>query len=293
MPRAALVSLLLLFGACDYHRIEESTRESFRFPEPGGVTVARIEVRIENGSLRVVPGVGDGVEIVVEKRARAVDERAARAALEEAAIELGQEGETVLLRSLADERGFGLGAALRTDVELRVPPSSPELVLETRDGRITLRDVSALVAAETGDGRIRASGVGGELRLRTKDGSIRVTDLDGTLDAWSGDGRVEVDGRCTRLSAVTADGSIRVSCGEGSRVDDGWQLRSLDGSITLRLPESLSAELEAVAVDGRLSVELDGFRGLKREGRVEGVLGEGGARILVTAMDGSIEIERR
>lgn len=288
-PAFCGLALAALLG-CGDMGVLESSSEDYELDVPSD---PRVEARIDDGRIEV-EGAGAGrVRVTVRKRARGLDREAARAMLESLEVRVEE-----MERGVRVESRFGgtsaLGGDVRVELVLRVPERS-ELDLRTGDGRIEVRAVEGRISTETGDGSIELDGLTGSIRARTADGSIRGAELSGSLDARTGDGRIELDGRFDALEATTGDGSIRVTAQEPAprALSAPWTLRTADGSIRLRLPRTLSAEIDASTLDGSLSIDLSGFSGERRERRLRGALGDGGAVILLTTMDGSIHVEQR
>jgi len=282
-------SLVVATIGCEHERVEESATEELRFDADGHITV---EVRVDNGRVEVVGGSPGVVDVVFTNRARAADSPGARALLENIRTEAIRDGDVVRVevRTRASG-GLTLGGSAWTEVAIRVPPESTELEILTEDGRIEIQGVSGTIRAETGDGRIRVSDVGGSVKLRTSDGPVTGANLTGDFDVLTDDGRIRLDGSFGQLRAVTGDGSIRVIGRDITAISNEWTLRTSDGEIELSLPESVAAELEAYSGDGRVTNDLSHFEGSARANRVKGTLGLGGARILVTTMDGRIVLK--
>ena len=151
----------------------------------------------------------------------------------------------------------------------------------------------AILNLHTGDGRIRVTGVKGDIDAWSGDGSQEVDSVDGTLRARTGDGRITVRGRFDALDLNTGDGRIEATALPNSRVSQDWSLHTGDGSVTLRLPANLSAEIDLHTSDGHINldlpVEVTGkFGGNDLHGRMNG----GGKLLSVHAGDGSISLER-
>jgi len=145
----------------------------------------------------------------------------------------------------------------------------------------------------TGDGSISVDGVHGETRLNTGDGHIEAYKLDGRLTAQTGDGRVNVRGRFDLLNLHTGDGSIDAEVENGSRMTSEWTVRTGDGHITLRLPESLSADIDVHTGDGHIQSDLPvTVTGLRHENELRGKLNAGGAPLVIRTNDGSVRLER-
>jgi DUF4097 and DUF4098 domain-containing protein YvlB len=184
---------------------------------------------------------------------------------------------------------FGMGHR-SIAVALRVPKEA-DMDVSTGDGSIKVEPVSGRLTLSTGDGSITVDGLQGEIRLHTGDGSIRAAGLSGRLKADTGDGSMTVRGRFDVLDLRSGDGGIAAAAEAGSKVEAPWSLHSGDGSITLRLPEGLGAELDAHTGDGGISIEKPvTVTGTIKENTVRGTLGPGGPPLKIHTGDGSIRL---
>lgn len=290
IPVAAVTACLLAAAACNPNQVEESATETQRYETS---STPSITVRLEEGSVSLIGGETEQVEAVFTKRARAIDATSARAFLDRIEVTSEREGDRLRFESRFESSppvSFGLD--LRTDLTLHVPSES-EIEVHTGDGRVRIEGLSGKVTAETGDGRILVERTAGILVLRTNDGSIAGSGLDAEVDAETDDGGIELEGDFRRLRAVSSDGRIRVEGRGTGAVSNDWELRTADGSISLRLDPGLSADIEAVTSDGRIVNRLGSFEGLQQEHRLKGKLGRGGALIFLSTMDGRIELEER
>ena len=141
----------------------------------------------------------------------------------------------------------------------------------------------------------------GDVRVRTDDGSIRLRETTGKVDIETLDGSVTVTGQLTHLRAKSGDGSVRVTAEKGSALGDDWSVETNDGTVELRLPEDLAAEVDAATSDGsirsshpHLAVpERSGEREDRDDDRraLKATLGAGGHALRVRTGDGSIRFE--
>jgi hypothetical protein len=235
----------------------------------------------------------DRQEVAIEIDRRAVDQ----SLLDEITVEATQQGDRVTLRVNGPSRypgGLTVGVSLPPRATLRVAmPRDGTIDAFSRRGSVTAEGVSGALTLRSDDGSLRGNRLSGRLHLRTRDGSIRLERIEGTLDAETLDGRVVVDGRFSLLRVRTSDGSIRAVIDEGSRLDEDWEIATGDGSVTLRLPSALDAELRASTRDGRIRSEHDAVRLDDRRTReVHATLGAGGRTLTVHTGDGSIRFER-
>lgn len=162
----------------------------------------------------------------------------------------------------------------RVDVIIQMP----------REGNVNLR---------TGDGRIDVAGLKGEMDLHSGDGSERINDVDGKLHATTGDGSIEANGRFDALELKSGDGHVDVRASDGSQLAGGWRLETGDGSVSLRIPGSLSADVDLHTSDGHIDLEMPvSAEGTIRQNEVHGKLNGGGSLLTIRTGDGSIHLGR-
>jgi len=182
--------------------------------------------------------------------------------------------------------------ANRVELEVRIPsghwgPGHRSARVEVTAPRQTAAEI------HTGDGRILVEGLKCDARLVTGDGSITAEALDGSLDARTGDGRIAVRGRFDLLNLRTDDGSIEAEVQPGSKLASGWRIQTGDGSVRLRLPTDLAADLDVSTGDGQISFELPvTVSGSRSESSLRGKLNGGGPPLTVRTGDGSIRLDR-
>lgn len=151
----------------------------------------------------------------------------------------------------------------------------------------------ATLQVDTHDGNIELSGVKGEMRLSTGDGKIDATALDGRLIASTGDGHMRVEGRFDLLDLKTGDGHIEARALTGSKLLAGWNIRTGDGNVLLRLPTDLKADLDAHTGDGRITLDFPvTVSGSLNRSTIRGKINGGGPLLTVRTGDGSIRLER-
>ena len=140
------------------------------------------------------------------------------------------------------------------DIELREPRHAHFSVsIETRRTEVEIRmPRGAKVNLHSADGNVIAKGLEGEFDFTTGDGRLDLEDIDGSLRAHTSDGSVRVSGRFDVLGLRTSDGRVEVEARPGSQLREPWELSSSDGSVTLRVPADLAADVELHTSDGRI-----------------------------------------
>ncbi|GAC1651061.1 MAG: hypothetical protein NVS9B15_11040 [Acidobacteriaceae bacterium] len=148
---------------------------------------------------------------------------------------------------------------------------------------------------QTGDGRVEADNLKGVLRFRTGDGRIELSGMDGKLAAHSGDGEIRIAGRFDELKLDTSDGPIEVEARDGSAVHGDWSIRTGDGRVRIRLPQSIQADFSVHTGDGSIHSDFPIVMSgeLSKDGhRIEGKINGGGGMLSVTSGDGSVFLEK-
>jgi DUF4097 and DUF4098 domain-containing protein YvlB len=186
-----------------------------------------------------------------------------------------QTGNAVELEVRFPHRNFVFDVGQRrVEIEIHMP----------REGKVDLR---------TGDGRVRLSNLKGDMDLESSDGSLEIEGVDGSVRARSGDGHVQASGRFDRLELSTSDGRIDARALSGSTIATGWDLHTGDGSVTLQVPQSISADVDLHTGDGHITLDLPlTVEGSLGEKNVRGKLNGGGNSLRIHTGDGSIRLEK-
>ncbi|MCZ6599299.1 MAG: DUF4097 family beta strand repeat-containing protein [Acidobacteria bacterium] len=200
-----------------------------------------------------------------------------------------QSGDKVTLELKSARRGFW-NWSYQAEVEVRVPLGT-RLNLRTGDGNIDIRSLTAAAHLSTGDGNITVKDMEGNLTASTGDGDITTSDLVGDIQISTGDGNVEVAGRFAEVDIHTGDGQVELVAQQGSRVKAPWNVRTGDGSVTLRLPADLKADLDLDTGDGHIDLGLPVTVSGRADTRIRGALNGGGERVQVKTGDGSITLK--
>ena len=246
---------------------------------------ARVRVDSNDGAVRVTTGDSKRVEFRVIYEGYTVDKNLT--------ITSKQDGDNVEISARArNGMSWGWNMHRRLQIEIHMPRNA-DLGVETGDGSVESDAITGNVDIHTGDGHIRLDGAKGDIRLRTGDGSIEGRDLDGKLEANTGDGHVTLDGRFDSLDIKTGDGSINARANPGSKMLNGWNVRTGDGSVTMSVPADLQANIDATTNDGRISlgipVTVEGNLGTSQ---IHGKMNGGGAPLTIHTGDGSIHLSK-
>ncbi len=181
------------------------------------------------------------------------------------------------------------------DLELRQPHRVHfSIGTETRRTELEIHMPRSMkIAVQSGDGDVEARNLEGELDFTTGDGRLNLEDVDGTLRLHTSDGSAHVSGRFDVLDVHTSDGTLEVEARPGSQIREPWEIHSSDGSVNLKIPGDLPADVEMRSSDGSITTNVP----LVVEGNfgrhdIRGKMNGGGNRLSIRTSDGSVTLDK-
>ena len=156
-----------------------------------------------------------------------------------------------------------------------VPGSGGRMNVQNND--VTVRFVVRVPAGvtfvgRTVNGEVEANRLNGDVDLHTVNGSVTFS--------TTGGGRAE-----------TVNGSIRGDMGRADWSDTN-SFNTVNGSIILRFPDSLSTEVRASTVNGDITSDFTMSTSRVSRRRLEGTIGGGGRTLSLESVNGSISLKR-
>jgi hypothetical protein len=217
---------------------------------------ATLEVKNINGSVRAELASGDEAEVVAVRRGRKDDP-------EDVRIEVNREGDVVTVCARYPNPSGGLNDCEHQQVQ------DCDVSVE-----FTVRVPAGVAFAP-----------------QTVNGSIEATGLRGPVDAVTVNGSIDLSTTAVAL-ARTVNGSIQARMGQPGD-DESIDFETVNGRIELEMPRDLNADLDARAANGSVrsdfAVEASRHSSDGRR-RLVGRIGEGGSRLRLSTVNGSIEL---
>jgi DUF4097 and DUF4098 domain-containing protein YvlB len=250
---------------------------------------AEVVLKTFDGSIEVTSWDKSQVAVTIERRAGNQGDA------EALKVNAEQVGNHIVLEALKPERqvevGWGSGRSVAFVVHV---PRQTDLTASSGDGSIRASGLAGTVDLKSGDGSIKAADLAGEVMIHTGDGSVEASDVSGNLKVSTGDGSVTIKGTPRTLSARTGDGSVRIEVLGATTPEDGWDINTGDGSVSVTLPAGFNASLDAHTGDGGITADDFGLRpSSDRKNDLRGDIGSGGAALRIRTGDGSIHLSKR
>jgi hypothetical protein len=223
----------------------------------------RIEIKGVNGKIEAQGTSGNKVEVSAVKRWKKSDP------------------DEVRIEVIEHEEGITLCTVYPT------PEGKPDNECEPGEGgRMSVNNNDVVV-----DYVVRVpSGVG--FVGRTVNGGIEAMDLEGPAQAFTVNGSVRVETR-DEATAETVNGSIVAAVGSAS-----WrgalEFTTVNGSITLALPDEVAAQVRAETVNGSITTDFPlTVSGKFNRRKLSGTIGDSdrGGQLALTTVNGSIRLK--
>ena len=228
-------------------------------------------------------------------------------------------------RDRVDIRGYGSGLEAHADLTVRVPKGQ-KIELFLGAGRVEVQNVEGEIVVDVAAADVDITGTKGSLTLDTGSGRVSVRDASGNLSIDSGSGGLSVDrlkggslhidsgsggveGNDIEVAELNADvgsGGLRlyrvkapiVSAETGSggiTLELLADVQRLDvetgsGGATIRVPATLSAEIEAETGSGGFSTDFEVVTRRMGRNHISGRIGDGKGRISIEAGSGSVRL---
>ncbi len=155
-----------------------------------------------------------------------------------------------------------------SDGDINLAKVAGDVHARTSDGDILIRQVVGNVESITSDGDVELSGIVGSVDGRTSDGDIELDDIKGDVDLVTSDGDISAENITGDLELTSSDGDLRVGHSDGR-----MELSASDGDISFR---NLSGSLKARTSDGEIRGNM-----IKLDADLELRTSDGGIEVVV------------
>jgi DUF4097 and DUF4098 domain-containing protein YvlB len=217
--------------------------------------------------------------------------------LSEYNLEERQEGDHVFF-TFKEKPNMGIHVMWNEGRRTKVSVETPmKLDLDARvaDGSLSASNLVGKIQVRAGDGSVALDDIKGDVHLVSSDGSVSLHNAVGTLDARGSDGSMKIDGQFSTVQLETKDGNLDFTLAPGSQLTGESRIKSSDGQVSIRLPQTLSADVDVATGDGHLictlPLTMDHYNSGESGGHhLHGHLNSGGVPFSIHANDGNVSI---
>ena len=163
-----------------------------------------------------------------------------------------------------------------------------DVQISAASGSIDVSTIGGVLHISSASGDIVASDVKGEVKVTAASGSIRIGNPSGRVEASSASGTVEVNGASNDLKIRAISGAIKVS-GDPS-ANHYWELKTVSGSVDLRVPGNASFLLSAEATSGDIRTSLPVVLEEQSKHSLRAHVGSSSGRVEVHTVSGEINV---
>jgi DUF4097 and DUF4098 domain-containing protein YvlB len=160
--------------------------------------------------------------------------------------------------------------------------------LNAASGAIEATGIGGILRVSSASGDIVLSDVKGDITVNAASGSIRVTNPGDRVDASSASGSIEVTGVKNDLKIHAISGSVHV---DGDPANRFWELKSVSGSVDIRVPSNASFLLSAESMSGGIRTNIPVI--LEEQGKhsLRAHIGSSSGRIEVHTVSGGVDVQ--
>jgi hypothetical protein len=230
---AVVLTAAAAFSACDVvvTSMDAKGKAEDQWTRTYPMAAGEVQIVNVNGSIDVVGGGGNQVEVVAERTARGTTDEDAKKILSQASI-----GEDVSASLIRLETKPPTGQGRRLDVKYHVKvPASVSVRLETQNGSIEVVAVKGTVRVEVSNGSVKGRDLAGSVDARTTNGAVK---LDLLAVATGGVRAATVNGGVDLTLPSEAKADVEARCVNGGIGIDGLKLdgpertrRSVEGRL--------------------------------------------------------------
>jgi hypothetical protein len=160
--------------------------------------------------------------------------------------------------------------------------------INAASGSIEVSNIGGVLRVTSASGDIVIADVKGDLNASAASGSIKITNASDRIEASSASGEINVTGATGDLKVHAVSGSIHVS-GDPS-TNHYWELKSVSGSVDLRVPANAGFLLSADATSGDIRTGLPVIIEEQGKHSLRAHVGNSTGRVEVHTVSGAINV---
>src|SRR5882762_3960086 len=137
---------------------------------------------------------------------------------------------------------------------IRIEKIERDAQLSTLSGSVSATDIGSDLRVSSASGSVTVSNAKGDVRVNALAGVIRVSKSGGRIEADTASGEVEIEGAANDVKAHAVSGRVSVQGNPGA--NSYWELKTISGSVLLKVPAAANFHLSAQAVSGEIRTDI-------------------------------------
>ncbi|MGA2097870.1 MAG: DUF4097 family beta strand repeat-containing protein [Candidatus Acidiferrum sp.] len=165
-------------------------------------------------------------------------------------------------------------------------------------GAVKLSSVSGSIEAEKCGDDVHASSVSGNVTVTNAKGDVVAHSVSGDVRASNPGGRVDANSSSGSVGVRSANGDVTGHSSSGSVTVQGnpsgnsyWDLKTASGTVEIAVPSDAKFHFSANAISGQISAQIPIVIEEQGKHSLRAHVGEGGGRVEVHTVSGSIEVQ--
>jgi DUF4097 and DUF4098 domain-containing protein YvlB len=131
------------------------------------------------------------------------------------------------------------------------------------------------------------------LSLQTRNGGISLSGVRGRINFDAQNGGVSLKSLGGNVTGATVNGGLHVELTGSNWEGEGLNVRTMNGGLSISVPENYSAHLETGTVNGGLDVNSSIAEVTRKTKQLSLDLGSGGTNLRIHTTNGGVSIKRR
>ncbi len=131
-----------------------------------------------------------------------------------------------------------------------------------------------------------------DLEIDTHNGGISIADVEGRMRFYAVNGGVHLEGVSGDVEGRTTNGGVRIELGGDRWAGDGLDVETVNGGVTVLVPEDYSARFVTSTVNGGIDLDFPVTVRGRLGRRLDVPLGDGGAMVRAVTTNGGVRVAR-
>lgn len=164
-----------------------------------------------------------------------------------------------------------------------------DLGLNTAGGNLKLTKIVGNVHATTSGGNLKYEDICGDIHSSTSGGNVKIYKFNGSVDVATSGGNMDLEGANGSIDASTSGGNIKL---QYSGKNQGIELSSSAGNISVRVPEDFDAEADLYTSVGSINSDLAKVDNESMSSKLKVRLNNGGNMLKCVTSTGNISLTK-